>query len=360
MATKKVVAVGGDGVGPEVVDATCHVLENAGFDLEIIKPPCGEAAMKESNDAFPEETRQLCDTADAILFGATGPTSVAILAYLRWFLDNYVNIRPVKYYTGAKSCLSDPSGIDFVILRENSEGMYSFAEGDLALLAQSLPDFRNMLGRSLADFGEGKFALRIVSERGARRFAKYACEYTVRRSENRYPGKLTCVTKSNVLRQSDGLFQSIMEEEVKKSPKLGYEHYYVDDMARRLLRFPKEFDVVATENMFGDILADEASELVGGLGVAGSACVEGKVAYFESVHGSAPDIAGRNIANPTATILSAKLMLDYLGMHQEADALERAVAAVYKDGKNLTYDQGGKATTMECAQAVLTEIGRVA
>ena len=356
MAKKKVVALGGDGVGPEVVDATCHVLQDAGFDLEIIKPPCGEAAMKDYSNAFPEDTRRLCDTADAILFGATGITSVAILAYLRWFLDNYVNIRPVKYYVGAETCLKDASGIDFVILRENSEGMYSFAEGDLALLRQKLADFRTIMGKSLADFGDGKFALRIVSEGGTRRFAKYACEYATQRRKNGYLGKVTCVTKSNVLRQSDGLFQSIMEEEVKKSPELGYEHYYVDDMARRLLRFPKEFDVVATENMFGDILADEASELVGGLGVAGSACVEGKVAYFESVHGSAPDIAGRNIANPTATILSAKLMLDYLGMHQEAGALERAVAAVYKDGKNLTYDQGGKATTMECAKAVLRQM----
>ena len=356
MAKKKVVALGGDGVGPEVVDATCHVLQNAGFDLEIIKPPCGEAAMKDYSNAFPEETRRLCDTADAILFGATGITSVAILAYLRWFLDNYVNIRPVKYYVGAGTCLKDALGIDFVILRENSEGMYSFAEGDLALLRQKLADFRTIMGKSLADFGDGKFALRIVSERGTRRFAKYACAYAAQRRKNGYLGKVTCVTKSNVLRQSDGLFQSIMEEEVKKYPELGYEHYYVDDMARRLLRFPKEFDVVATENMFGDILADEASELVGGLGVVGSACVEGKVAYFESVHGSAPDIAGRNIANPTATILSAKLMLDYLEMHQEADALERAVAAIYKDGKNLTYDQGGKATTMECAKAVLRQM----
>lgn len=356
MARKKVVALGGDGVGPEVVNATCYVMENANFDLEIIKPPNGEAAMEQYQTAFPEETRQLCDTADAILFGATGTVSGAILGYLRWVLDNYVNVRPVKYYPGAGSCLKDPSGIDFVILRENSEGMYSFFGGDLSMLREKLPDFRNMIGKSLADFGEGKFALRIISEHGTQRLAKFACEFAMERKRNNYAGKLACPTKSNVIPTTDRLFEIIIEEEVKKYPELTYKQYYADDMARRLLRFPKEMDVIVAENMFGDILADEAAELVGGLGIASSACFGGKVAYFESVHGSAPDIAGKNIVNPTATILSARLMLDYLEMHQEADALEKAVAAAYKDGKSLTGDQGGSASTTECAQAILREI----
>jgi len=356
MTKKKVIALGGDGIGPEVIDAACYVLENANFDLELIKPPCGEAAMEQYNDAFPEETRQLCDAADAILFGATGTTSIAIIAYLRWVLDNYVNMRPMKYYPGAKSCLKDPSGIDFVILRENSEGMYSFFEGNLSFLQEKLPDHRNLIGKSLADFGPGKFAIRIISERGTQRLAKYACEYTLQRKANNHPGRITCVTKSNVLRQTDSLFEKAMEEEVKKYPDITYERYYVDDMARRLLRYPTEIGVLVTSNMFGDILADEASELVGGLGIASSGCIGGKVAYFEPVHGSAPKYAKKNVINPTATILSAKLMLDYFGMYEEANRLEGAVAAVYKDGKHLTYDQGGNATTMECAQAVLREI----
>ncbi len=356
MAKKMIVALGGDGVGPEVIDATCYVLRHANFDLEIVNPPCGEAALERYQNAFPDETRQLCDAADAILFGATGPQSVAILAYLRWVLDNYVNIRPMKYYPGAKSCLKDPSGIDFVILRENTEGLYSFFEGDLSMLQQKLPDYRNLIGKSLADFGEGKFAIRIISERGVRRLAKYACEYAIHRRTKNYPGKITCVTKSNVLRQTCGLFEKVVEEEVKKYPEISYEQYYVDDTARRLLRYPQEFDVVVTSNMFGDILADEASELIGGLGLAGSGCIGGKVAYFEPVHGSAPKYAGKNVINPTATILSAKLMLEYLGMRDEADSLEKAVASVYRSGEHLTYDQGGNATTMECAQAILREI----
>ena len=356
MSKKKIVALGGDGVGPEVVDATCYVLENAGFDLELIKPPCGEQALKQYSTAFPEETRQLCDTADAILFGAAGTVSGAILAYLRWVLDNFVNVRPIKYYKGSVSCIKEPEGIDFVILRENSEGMYSFFGGELSMLSEKLPDFRNRMGKSLADYGEGKFALRIVSEYGTQRLAKFACDFALKRKQDGYLGRLSCPTKSNVIPTTDGLFAKIIEDEVKKHPELTFNHYYADDMARRLLRFPEEMDVIVAENMFGDILADEAAEMAGGLGVAGSACLGGKVAYFESVHGSAPDIAGKNIVNPTATILSAKLMLDYLGMHPEAIAVEKAVAAVYQDGSILTLDQGGSATTTECARAILKEI----
>jgi isocitrate/isopropylmalate dehydrogenase len=357
MATKRVVALGGDGVGPEVVDATCYVLENAGFDLEILKPPCGEAAMERYKDAFPQETRQMCEKADAILFGATGITSIAIMAYIRWELDNYINVRPMKYYPGAKSCLRDPSGIDFVILRENSEGMYSFSEGDLSMLREKLPDFRNLLGRAIADYGEGKFAIRIVSEKGSRRLAEFACRYTRQRKKDGYPGRLTCVNKSNVLMQTDGLLESIVKEEAEKYPELSFNQYYTDDMARRLLIYPEEiFDVIVTTNMYGDILADEAAELIGGLGIAPSACLGGRVPYFESVHGSAPDFAGKNVINPTATILSAKLMLEYFDMHQEAEKLEGAVASVYARGECLTFDQGGKATTMEFADAVLREM----
>jgi isocitrate/isopropylmalate dehydrogenase len=356
MAKKKIVALGGDGIGPEVVDATCYVLEHAGFDLEIIKPPNGEAVVEKYGTAFPEETKRLCDEADAVLFGASAVASQVIVLYLRWIGDNFVNIRPAKYYPGATSCLRDPSGIDFVLLRENSEGLIPGREGDLSLLAKRLPEYRDMLGKSFADYGEGKFAVRIVSQRGTQRLAKFACEYALQRKSKHLPGKVTCVHKFNAFPESDRLFERIIREEVEKHPELSYEQYYVDDTARRLLRYPKEFDVVAIDNMFGDILSDEASELVGGLGIAPSACVGGKVPYFESVAGSAPKYAGKNVVNPTATILSAKLMLDYLGMYEEATALEGAVAAVYREAKSLTYDQGGKATTTECAEAVLRKI----
>lgn len=353
---KTVVALGGDGIGPEVVNATCYILEKAGFNLNIIKPVNGEEAVRQGKEAFSEETKKLCDSADAVIFGAADQVSTPILFYLRWTYDHYLLLRPIKYYQGARSCIKDPSGIDFVIFRELSEELYPGQEGDLSLLAERLPDYRGSMGAAFADYGKGKFAIRIISERGVRRLADYACKYTLERKREGYPGKLTCVTKSNILKQTCGLFQKIVEEETKKYPELIYEHYYVDDMARRLVRYPKDFDVVVTSNMFGDILSDEAAELAGGLGMAGSAAYGGKVPLFEPTHGSAPKYAGKNVTNPTAAILSAKLMLDYFQMHDEADMLENAVAAVYKEGKSLTYDQGGKASTTQYTDAVLKKI----
>jgi isocitrate/isopropylmalate dehydrogenase len=357
MAKKKIVALGGDGIGPEVVDATCHVLGHAGFDLEILKPPNGEAVVEKYGTAFPEETKKLCNEADAVLFGATAVASQTTMIYLRWLSDNYVNIRPTKYYPGAYTCLKDATGIDFVFLRENSEGLIPGREGDLSLLVQRLPEYRDpVLDRPFAYYGEGKFAVRIVSQRGTERLAKFACEYALQRKKKGCPGKVTSVHKWNAFPESDRLFERIIREEVAKHPELSYDNYLVDDMARRILRYPKDFDVIVIDNMFGDILSDEASELVGGLGIAPSGNVGSKVPYFESVAGSAPKYAGKNVVNPTATILSAKLMLETLGMHGEADALERAVAAVYKEGKHLTFDQGGSASTIECAQAILGKL----
>ncbi len=355
--TKKIVFLGGDGVGPEVSDVTADLLRKMSLDLEILEPPCGEKAQAELGNFFPDETKKLCDEADAVLFGASGTTSGFLLAYLRWGLDNYINIRPVKYYPGVQSPLKDPEGIDFVILREGIEGMYPGREGDIASLAEKWPDYKDILGQGFLDHGEGKFAIRIISDKRSRRFLRFACEYTRQRKADGYSGNLICVTKSNVLRESDGLFYSIMEEEIKTFAELTLDHHYVDDMGRRIIRFPKDLNVVATTNMFGDILSDEAAELVGGLGMAASACIGGKVPYFEPVHGAAPDIAGTNSVNPTAMLFSAKMMLDHVGMPDAAKALEDGIAAVYAEGKHLTQDQGGSASTTGFADAVTAKIG---
>ena len=356
---KKIVAMGGDGVGPEVIAAAVNILKNMSLDIEIVEPPSGESAIKSHGTPLPDETRELCDTADAILFGAIGDKSTEIITYLRWILDTYANIRPAKYYEGVQSPLKEPAGIDFVIVRENSEGLYPAREGDLSLLAKNLSEYRDLLGRSFTQLGKGKFAVRVITERGTKRIAKFACEYARKRRIEGYPGKLTCVTKSNLLLQSCGLFRSMVENEAKSFRDLRYEHYYVDDAARRLVRYPKEMDVIVTSNMFGDILSDLAAEIVGGLGLAPSACIGDSHAYFEPVHGSAPKYAGKNIVNPTAAILSAKMMLDYLRMDGPASALEKAVKQVYKEGKVQTYDQGGNASTTEFANAVLKGLDRV-
>lgn len=353
---KKVVVLGGDGIGPEVTDATIHIVKQAGFALAIQTPPCGEKVLEQYGTALPDEAREACSDADAILFGATGEASIIIWAYLRFVLRTYANVRPLKYYAGSNSPLSNPDGIDFVIVRENLEGMYPGREGDLSDMAKALPEYRDFMGKGFGDMGEGKFAIRVITKEGTDRVARFACELARKRKRSRYPGKVTCVTKQNVLRESDGLFKQRVEETISTYPELNYEHFYVDDAARRLVRFPRDMDVIVTSNMFGDILSDLGAELVGGLGIAPSGCYGEKTPYFESVHGSAPDIAGRGIANPTATILSAVMMLDYLGMENEARALEKAVESVYRNGATLTHDQGGNATTMEFTEAVLREI----
>ena len=272
---------------------------------------------------------------------------------------NYVNIRPIKYYPGTKSPLKDPEGIDMVILRENSEGFYPPGrEGDISQLAEKWPDWQDgLLGKRFVDYGSGKFAIRIITERGVERMIKFACEFAKKRKERGYPGKLTLATKSNVLRESCGLVQSMMEAEIKQYSDLQYEHFYIDDMCRRILRYPREMDVIVLTNMFGDILSDEAAELIGGLGMAPSACIGGKTPYFEPVHGSAPKYAKKNVINPTAMVLSVKMMLEYFGMEGEANVLEKAVADVYLEGKFLTWDQGGRTTTTEFGQAILRKMG---
>src|SRR3989441_839154 len=244
-------------------------------------------------------------------------------------------------------------GIDYVIVRENSEGIYPGREGELADLARVMPDLRDRSGRTVKEYGDGRFAVKVVTPAGVERVARFACRLARARKAKGKPGKVTCVTKSNVLRRTDGLFHEITERVVREAGDLTFEHFHVDDASRRLVRFPKSMDVVLGMNPDRDILADLGAETSGGLGLAPSGNFGDGWAYFESVHGSAPDIAGRGIANPTATILSAAMMLEHMGLGAEAARLDAAVGRTYREGKTLTPDQGGAATTRQMAQAVL-------
>jgi 3-isopropylmalate dehydrogenase len=345
---KTIVALPGQGIGVEVVDATCEIMTAAGMRVKILTPPQGEGST------VPEETRRACLEANAVLFGAAGPATSAVVGWLRWEMEAWGGMRPAKFYEGMRSPLADPEGIDFVVVRENSEGMYPGREGDLADLKRTMPDLRDRFGRNLDRYGDGRFAVKVATRKGAERIARFACELARKRKTRGHPGKVTCVTKSNVLPQTDGLFQRTVQETVAAYPDLTFEHFHVDDAARRLIRFPRAMDVVVAMNQYADILSDIAGEVAGGLGVAPSGNFGNDGwAYFESVHGSAPDIAGKGIANPTATILSAVLMLDHVGLAAEASRLEAALARVYRDGKALTPDQGGTATTKAMAAAVL-------
>jgi isocitrate/isopropylmalate dehydrogenase len=349
---KTVVALPGEGIGIEVVEATCELMTAAGMPVSIATPL--QVAAGPWGPTVPEATRRACRDADAVLFGAAGPSTSAVVGWLRWEMDAWAGVRPARFYPGMRSPLADPEGIDLVVVRENSEGIYPGREGDLATIQRALPDLRDRFGRGLERYGEGAFAVKVVTRAGAERVARFACELARRRKARGSAGKLTCVTKSNVLPRSDGLFQQVVQEVAAGYPDLAFEHFHVDDAARRLVRFPKAMDVVLCMNQYGDILSDVAGEVAGGLGLAASANHgDGGWAYFESVHGSAPDIAGKGIANPTGTILSAVLMLDHVGLAAEASRLEAALARVYRDGKALTPDQGGSATTKQMAAAVL-------
>jgi 3-isopropylmalate dehydrogenase len=350
---KTVVALPGEGIGPEVVDATCELLLGTGLPLKILTPPQGAAAVKSHGETLPEETKRAAIAADGVLFGAAGPTTSPVVTWLRWEMSAWAGLRPIKFYPGMHSPLADPVGIDYVIIRENSEGLYPGREGDLADLARLMPDLSDKTGKSIKDFGEGRFAVKVVTPGGAERIARFACRLARARKAQGKPGKVTCVTKSNVLPRSDGLFQETAERVVREAGDLQFEHFHVDDAARRLVRFPKSMDVVLCMNLYADILSDLGAETAGGLGLAPSGCFGDRWAYFESVHGSAPDIAGRGIANPTATIRSAAMMLHHMDLGAEAERLDAAVARIYRDGKTLTPDQGGTASTRDMARAVL-------
>jgi isocitrate/isopropylmalate dehydrogenase len=354
---KKIVALGGEGIGLEVIDATCDLLVDAGFPVTIEKPAQGEDAMKRFGTPLPDATKAACERADGVLFGAAGPSSTAVVTWLRWEKSCFASVRPVKYYAGVASPLANPHGIDYVIVRETAEGLYPAREGDLADLARVMPELRDRVGKSVAEYGEGRFAVKVVSRAGVERVARFTCDLARRRKARGHPGKVTCITKSNVLRRSDGFFHEIVAETVRAAGDLAFEHFHVDDGARRLVRFPQSMDVVLAMNLYGDVLSDLGAEAAGGLGLAPSGCfAEGGWAYFESVHGSAPDIAGRGIANPTATLLSAAMLLDHVGLAGDGARLEAAVAAVYGEGRHLTADQGGKATTREFCAAVLAAL----
>jgi isocitrate/isopropylmalate dehydrogenase len=347
---KKIVALPGEGIGLEVVEATCELMLAAGMPVEVSYPPQNEGP----GTALPEQTRSACRRADGVLFGAAGPDTAQVIGWLRWGMDAWAGVRPTKFYPGMTSPLSDPDGIDCIIVRENSEGIYPGREGDLSTIQRVLPDLTDMFGRTLEGYGEGAFAVKVVTRAAAERVGRFACELALKRKAGGYPGKVTCVAKSNVLPKSDGLFQNVVEEVVSRYPDLSFDHYHVDDAARRMVRFPKTMDVVVCMNQYGDILSDIIGEVGGGLGVSPSGNYgDDGWAYFESCHGSAPDIAGKGIANPTATILSAAMMLEHMGLQSEAGRLETALANVYARGQVLTRDQGGTASTTQMTAAVL-------
>ena len=341
-----VAVIEGDDAAPEAVRPSVELIKALAPSIRWVYPPVGAAALTMSGATFPEASRAIVDAADATFFGATSGASTAALKYLRWGLQTYANVRPFRYLPGARSPLKTPEGIDFVMVREGLEETYVCIEGPLEALADKELHSPTW-DKPLSAFGEGRFALKAITRAGSERVIRFAFELARKRR-----GKLAVTAKYNMLPQSDGLFMAVARELGSGYPDVQVETYIVDDFAHRIIVDPHRFDVVVLPNLYGDILSDSAAALIGGLGMGPSGCYGDRHAYFEPSHGTAPDLLGQHVINPTATLLSGAMMLEYLGLVDEGRRLERAIADVYSEGRALTRDQGGNAGTAAFCEAV--------
>jgi len=321
----KLAVIEGDGIGREVIPAAVEVLDVFGLELEKVPLELGYARWERTGTAMSEEDLDIIKGCDAVLFGAVttvpDPSYKSVLLTIRKELDLYANVRPVKPLPGIAG-VTGKSDFDFIIVRENTEGLYSGIE-------EIGPDV--------------SWTKRVVTHKGSERIAEYACQLAKKRSN-----KLTIVHKSNVLK-SDKLFLDVCRQ-TANSCGVEYNDMLVDSMAYSLMMHPEKYDVVVTTNIFGDILSDMCAALVGSLGLVPSANIGKKYAFFEPVHGSAPDIAGKGISNPLAAILCVKMMLEWLGK-PEARLIDDAIADVLSK-KIITPDLGGRASTAEVGSAV--------
>ena len=322
--------ISGDGIGLEVMDACEYMLDKLDLEFRFTYGEAGFECFNKNGTTLPDETIKMANKSDAVLFGASTstPGEPSPIINLRKELNVYANIRPIKSYKGV-NCIRDD--INFVIVRENTEGLYSQVEyGDC----------------------DKMIAERHITRNASERISKAAFNLCIKRGEN----KVTCVHKSNVLKKTDGVFKESFYKIAKDYPQITTEDYYVDAMAMYLLTQPQNFDVIVSSNLFGDILSDESAGLVGGLGLAPSGNIGDHNGLFEPVHGSAPDIAGKHIANPCSMILSASMMLDYLGEWKISNDIKSAVEKVIADCKIRTPDLGGDACTMDITKAIVKEL----
>jgi 3-isopropylmalate dehydrogenase len=334
MAKYRVAVIPGDGIGPEVMSAAISVLTemqdiSSKFEFEFKEYMAGDAYKEKTGVAMTEETFEAVKASDACLFAAVGASAKEVIIPLRQRLNLYANIRPARVYPNVPNVKGQ---MDMVMVRENTECLYK-------RIQDGGPDWG--------------IATRVITRQASERIAKYAFELA--RKEGRK--KVTCVHKSNMLETTCGLFQDSCQKVAAGYKDIAYNEEIVDACAMKMVMYPEKFDVVVTTNLFGDILSDLAAGIVGGLGLAPSANNGDKMAVFEPVHGSAPDIAGKGIANPIAQILSSAMMLNWLGEKKAAKALEASVVKVLKEGKALTPDLKGTAKTTDVAKAVIKCLG---
>lgn len=353
-----IVVAPGDDAAPEAVHASLGVLDHLvdRFDLDIEWDVLPDGSSLAAMDPVERErfVVERLDAADTVLFGSSNGTTPGI-AHLRWGWLTYANVRPVKWRPGFRSPMAHPEGLDYVIVRENLEDAYVGIMGNGEALHQSgLVGERSRLAWS----GESRFAAKLITREGTEKVARFSFDLARKRGEasGRRP-HLTVSAKTNMLPATDRWFCDIVEEVGAEFTDVRLDRFIVDDMAHRLVTRFDEIDVLLLPNLYGDVLSDLGAGTIGGMGLAPSGCYGDehggrRRAYFESAHGTAPDIAGQERINPTATLLSAVMMLEWLGFDEAATALDRAVSGVYAEGRTIPVDQGGTATTGEFANAV--------
>ena len=331
----RVVLIPGDGIGPEVAEATARAVEATGISLEWERVELNSKTIEKCGGLVP---RAVLDAMGDIRVGLKGPVSTpvgrgfqSVNLALRKKLNLFANFRPVRSLPGLKTRYTDVS-IDLAIFRENTESLYSGLEHEV------MPGIVE--------------SIKVITRKASLRIAKSAFAFARREGRKR----ITAVHKANILKLSDGLFLRCCREVAQSYPKIRYDEMIVDNAAMQLVMRPETFDVLLTPNLYGDILSDLAAGLVGGLGILPGANLGENCAIFEAVHGSAPDIAGKGVANPTALMRSAVLLLNHIGENAAAERLNKAIHDVYADGKSLTRDVGGSASTSQFTDAVIRSL----
>ena len=325
----------GDGIGPEIVSATIKILEVLDCGLEFDYALAGGEALKQGLDLVPEETLEKIAQHPVALKGPIttpiGRGFSSVNVSLRQHFDLFANVRPALSIPGATMRYSD---IDILVVRENMEGLYSG------------------VGHTRSEDGERAELRSVVTRQGSSRVIRHAFKL----AEQMRRRKVTVVHKANIMKSTSGLFLEVAREIAREFPAIEFEEMIVDNCAMQLVMNPHRFDVIVTTNLFGDILSDLCAGLVGGLGLAPGANIGDERGIFEAVHGSAPDIAGQNIANPTALLLASAMMLDYLDMNEVSNRIRAAVRQVIGEGKTLTPDLGGSASTDAYTEALIGKL----
>jgi isocitrate dehydrogenase (NAD+) len=330
----RITLIPGDGIGPEVADATVKVVEATGVEIEWESVEAGSEVMIKYGTPVPDEVISSIQRNRVALKGpittpiGSGFTSANVM--LRKKLQLYANVRPAKTLPGVRSRYDN---VDLVVIRENSEDLYSGVE--------------HIVVPGVVE------SMKIITADASTRIGRYAFEYAKRLGRK----KVTAVHKANIMKLADGLFLECLQRVARDYPDIQYQEMIVDNTCMQLVMKPEQFDVMVMENLYGDIISDLCSGLIGGLGLTGSGNMgTGEVAMFEAVHGSAPDIAGKNLANPVALILSAEMMLRHLGEMDAADRLHVAVLAVLAEGKASTRDMGGEGSTTGMRDAIIEKL----